>query len=53
MIIQVYNALNTKGLELSFEDKGEGVIEVEFRGSYDLNKLGEVPFAIFYPKITV
>lgn len=53
VIIQVYNALNTKGLELSFEDKGEGVIEAEFRGSYDLNKLGEVPFAIFYPKITV
>ena len=53
VIIQVYNALNVKGLELSFEDKGEGVIEAEFRGSYDFSKLNEVPFAIFFPKVTV
>ncbi len=50
VIIQVYNALNTKGLELSFEDKGELVIEMEFEGHFDMKKK-EVPFAIYYPKL--
>lgn len=50
VIIQVYNALNTKGLELSFEDKGELVIEMEFVGHFDM-KNKEVPFAIYYPKL--
>lgn len=50
VIIQVYNALNTKGLELSFEDKGELVIEMEFEGHFDM-KTKEVPFAIYYPKL--
>lgn len=50
VIIQVFNALNTKGLELSFEDKGELVIEMEFEGHFDMKK-NEVPFAIYYPKL--
>lgn len=50
VIIQVYNALNTKGLELSFEDKGELVIKMEFVGHFDM-KNREVPFAIYYPKL--
>ena len=51
VIIQVFNALNEKGLELSFEDKGELTIETEFVGHYDM-KTKEVPFAIYYPKLT-
>lgn len=50
VIIQVFNALNTKGLELGFEDKGELVIEMEFEGHFDMKKK-EVPFAIYYPKL--
>lgn len=51
VIIQVYNAVNTKGLELSFEDKGEAVIETEFVGHYEMGKLETPPFAIYYPAI--
>ena len=52
VIIQVYNALNTKGLELGFEDKSEATIELEFTGHFDMKKANEVPFNIYYPKIT-
>ncbi|MEB3029094.1 hypothetical protein VJI72_04725 [Parvimonas micra] len=52
VIIQVYNALNTKGLELGFEDKSEATIELEFTGHFDMKKANEVPFKIYYPKIT-
>lgn len=52
VIIQVLNALNMKGLELSMEDKSEGVIETEFTGHFDFTKPDEVPFKIFYPKVT-
>ena len=52
VIIQVYNALNTKGLELEFEDKSEATIELEFTGHFDMKKANEVPFNIYYPKIT-
>jgi hypothetical protein len=51
VIIQVYNALNTKGLELGFEDKSEATIELEFTGHFDMKKANEVPFKIYYPKI--
>jgi hypothetical protein len=51
VIIQIYNALNTKGLELTFEDKGEAVIETEFVGHYEMGKLETPPFAIYYPAI--
>lgn len=52
VIIQVFNALNTKGLELGFEDKSEATIELEFTGHFDMKKANEVPFKIYYPKIT-
>lgn len=50
VIIQVFNAVNAKGLELSFEDKGETVSEMEFMGHFSLANQNEVPFKIFYPK---
>lgn len=51
VIIQVFNALNTKGLEFSFEDKGEAVIETDFEGHFDAT--GKVPFVIYYPQVGV
>lgn len=48
VIIQIFNAMNTKGLELSFEDKGEGLLETEFVGHYDFKNIQLVPFKIFY-----
>ncbi len=50
VIIQIFNALNTKGLELSVEDKGEATTELEFVGHYEMVNNSEPPFAIFYPK---
>lgn len=52
VIIQVLNALNEKGLELSFEDKSEGVVETEFMGNFDFTDPDKVPFVIYYPKET-
>lgn len=49
VIIQIYNALNTSGLELAAEDKGEAVIATEFTAHFDMSKPNEVPFAIYYP----
>lgn len=51
VIIQIFNALNTKGLEFSFEDKGELTNELEFIGHFDMSKPSEVPFVIYYPKV--
>jgi len=53
VIIQVYNALNTSGLKLQTQDKGEAVIAMEFVGHYDVEDLDSPPFAIFYPKTVV
>ncbi|WP_332632026.1 hypothetical protein [Halalkalibacter flavus] len=50
VIIQIYNALNTNGLTLQTQDKGEAVISVEFEGHYGAEDLDNPPFAIFYPK---
>lgn len=50
VIIQIFNALNTKGLEFTFEDKNEAVIEMEFMAHFDTAKANEVPFKIYYPK---
>lgn len=49
VIIQIYNALNTAGIELAAEDKGEAVIATEFVAHFDMGKPNEVPFAIYYP----
>lgn len=50
VIIQIYNALNTSGLTLQTQDKGEAVIAMEFNGHYDDADLDSPPFAIYYPK---
>lgn len=52
VIIQIYNAINTKGLALKTEDKGEAVIEMEFQGHYDTTDLDTPPFKIYLPKGT-
>lgn|SRR5690625_593875 len=50
LIIQIYNAINTSGLNLETEDNDEAVIEMEFEGHYDETDLTSPPFAIYYPK---
>lgn len=50
IIIQIFNSINTKGLALKTEDKGEAVIEMEFQGHYDSTDLDTPPFAIYLPK---
>lgn len=50
VIIQVYNALNTSGLKLQTQDKGEAVIAMEFVGHYSADDLDSPPFKVFYPK---
>lgn len=49
VVIQIFNALNTKGIEFSFEDKGELVIETEFIGHFDMADMSQVPFKIYLP----
>lgn len=49
VIIQVYNALNNKGLELTMEDKNEGVIPLSFTGYQDGSDMSKPPFAVFVP----
>ncbi|MCL2399172.1 MAG: hypothetical protein FWC91_05420 [Defluviitaleaceae bacterium] len=49
MYIELQNALNTVGMTLTFVDKGEGSIAVEFRGHQsDLDKMQYAPCRIFY-----
>lgn len=52
IIIQIYNALNTTGLTLQTQDKGEAVIAMEFEGHYDSDDLDSPPFSFYYPKDT-
>jgi hypothetical protein len=53
IICMVYNALADEGLELAFEDKEEGVLEVTFTAHFDPNDLDTEPWAIRFPKATV
>jgi len=49
MYIELQNALNTVGMTLNFVDKGEGSIDVEFRGHQsDLDQMQYAPCKIFY-----
>ena len=56
VIIQVYNAMSTTGINMSFADKNEAVVAVTFNATYDTcgtsgsTDLDTPPFAIFYPK---
>ena len=51
VIIQVFNALNSKGIELKLEDKSEGVIPLAFTGYNDGTDTSKPPFVIYYPKM--
>ena len=51
VIVQVFNALAQKGLELDMADKSEGIIQLDFRGYYTAEELDTPPFAIYYPKL--
>lgn len=53
IIVQVFNALSTDGLNIKVEDKKEGTIPVTVFGHYEDNGDGSLdapPFKIFYPK---
>ncbi|WP_063847682.1 Ig-like domain-containing protein [Bacillus sp. FJAT-28004] len=52
VIIQIFNALNTEGVTLKTEDKGESVLPVTFAAHYDAFDLDMVPFKIYYPKLS-
>lgn len=53
IICLVYNALADEGLELAFEDKEEGVLEVTFTAHFDPADLDAEPWAIRFPKAIV
>lgn len=53
IICLVYNALADEGLELAFEDKEEGVLEVTFTAHFDPADLDTEPWAIRFPKAIV
>lgn len=53
IIVQVFNALSTDGLNIKVEDKKEGTIPVTVFGHYEDNGDGSLdapPFKIYYPK---
>ena len=50
VIIQVYNGLNTEGLKLTVQDKGEATIPMTFYGHYTFDDLDSPPFKIMYPR---
>lgn len=50
VIIQVYNGLNTEGLKLTVQDKGEATLPMTFYGHYIQDDLDSPPFKILYPK---
>lgn len=53
IIIQVFNALSTDGLNIKVEDKKEGVIPVTVYGHYEDTGEGTLdapPYRIYYPK---
>lgn len=49
MIIELKNVMNSNGLNFTFEDKGNGGIELELKAHFDLANPDEVPFAIYTP----
>lgn len=50
VIIQVYNALSTDGLDLQTSPKTEAVLGVTVYGHYTAEDLETPPYAIYYPK---
>lgn len=51
VIIVIYNALATNGLNLTFADKAEAVAAVTLTGHYTIEDLETPPFAIYYPNV--
>ncbi len=50
MVIEIKNAMNTEGFNLSFEDKGKGKLELNLEALGDLAKPTEIPVTIYIPK---
>lgn len=50
VIIQVFNALSTDGLDLQTSAKSEAVLGVTVYGHYDDEDLETPPYKIYYPK---
>lgn len=50
VIIQVFNALSTDGLDLKTEDKKEAVLAATLYGHYTEEDLDTPPYKIYYPK---
>lgn len=49
VIILIYNALSTEGLELNMEDAAEGVLPVTFFGHVAPENMDNPPYKILYP----
>ncbi len=53
IVIQVYNALNTSGIDFSMNDKGEAVVAAEFIAHFtEMTNATEAPFKIYFPKVS-
>ncbi len=51
VIIQIYNAINTEGINLTVADKAEAVISMTFKAHQScVSDINIQPFAIYYPK---
>lgn len=51
VIIQVFNALSTDGLNIKPKDNDDNIVELSVEGRYDVTTLDTPPFAIYYPTI--
>lgn len=52
VIIVIYNALCLDGLQLKTQDSKDNVLDVTFTAHADPKKPKEIPYAIYYPKLT-
>ena len=52
VIIVIYNALCLDGLQLKAEDSKDNTLEVTFTGHADPTKPQDLPYTIYYPKLT-
>lgn len=50
VIIQIFNALSTDGLNIKTEDKKEAVLGITVYGHYTEDDLDTPPYRIYYPK---
>ncbi len=49
VIIQLFNSFNNNGLNLTSSDATEGIVPLEFKGHYNPEVPGGVPFKIYLP----